>query len=109
MSSCKSYKVDGIPYELRLGMNVPVCPPTLKVAVQDLCHNYDFVILDLFHKMNFRDENTIMSRQIAHTRSDTSLPSGYWQSVVLAKVGSSNINCDSPFDHVRQRSEAVLS
>lgn len=28
--------------------------------------------------------------------------------MIVGKVGSSNINCDSPFEHVRQRSEVLL-
>ena len=99
MPAYKSYRHDGIPYDLKLGMNVPTCPTNLKQSVIDLHHDFDFVILNLFHSNNFRTEETIQTRQIAHTRSDTCLPSGYWQQFVIAKVccDQSNINCDSPF------------
>ena len=71
-------------------------------------HYYDFMFVDLFHRNNFRDEKTVESRQIAHTRSDACLGTNYWQSVIIAKVTNSLVNCDSPFDHIRQRSETVL-
>lgn len=75
----------------------------------DLNPYYNFVVLDLFHKNNFRNPATIESRQIAHTRSDTCVSSGYWQQFIIANINTHNINCDSPFEHVRIRSEALLT
>ena len=58
--------------------------------------------------MNFRDEKTIVTRNVAQTRSDMCVSSGYWQSFITGKVSSHQLNCDSKFDHVRQRSEAQI-
>ena len=86
MPAYKSHRVENIPYDLKLGMNVPTCPPNLKQSVIDLHHDYDFVLMNLYHSNNFRNEETIQNRTIAQTRSDTCLPSGYWQKFVTAKV-----------------------
>lgn len=42
---------------------------------------------------------------------DTCIKSGYWSDFVLAKVNSSGgiVDCDSKFEHVRLRSEAILT
>ena len=94
--SYKDYQIDGIPYELKLGIDLPVCPANLKTTCQELNRSYGFALVDLFHKNNFRDENTMKTRQIALTRPDTVMNLGYWQSFVLAKIFDPSIICDSP-------------
>ena len=70
---------------------------------------YDFAIVNIFHDLNLRDESTIKSREIATTLSPTAIDSSYWQGYLYAKVSNHFVNCDSPFEHVRQRSEAILT
>ena len=70
---------------------------------------YDFAIVNIFHDLNLRDESTIKSREIATTLSPTAIDSSYWQGYLYAKVSHHFVNCDSPFEHVRQRSEAILT
>lgn len=41
--------------------------------------------------------------------SDTVISSQYWQGFIVAKVSSHYVNCDSPFEHVRERSEAIVT
>ena len=42
---------------------------------------------------------------------DTSIKSVYWQDFVLAKVNTQGgfVDCDSKFEHVRLRSEAIMT
>lgn len=41
--------------------------------------------------------------------ADTVISSQYWQGFILAKLASHFVNCDSPFEHVRERSEAIIT
>lgn len=68
----------------------------------------DFMLVNLFNDNNFRDVRTIELREIAQTRSDSCLDSAYWNKFVMAKVSSHYVNLDSPSEHVRERSEAML-
>ena len=40
---------------------------------------------------------------------DTSIKSFYWSDFILGKINSHLTDCDSPYEHVRLRSEAILS
>ena len=59
MPNFKSYRVEGIPYDLKMGIATPAVPPNLKVAMKDLVGEYDYVVLDVFHTDNFRNEKTM--------------------------------------------------
>ena len=103
-------KAAGIPYSLSLGIEVPHTPSNLRQAVRDIENDYyDYAIVNIFHEMNLRDSKTIETRQIAHTMSDTVISSQYWQGFIVAKISSHFVNCDSPFEHVRARSEAIVT
>lgn len=61
--------------------------------------------------MNFRTQKTIDSRDIALTRADTCIRSGYWSDFVLTKINTQGglVDCDSKYEHVRLRSEAIIT
>ena len=62
------YEKQGIPYPLRIGINTKYVP-NLHVLINDLDMNYDFAMIDVCNAHNFRDQNTIGTRDIALTRS----------------------------------------
>ena len=55
------------PYTLKVGADVRSCPSVQQIA-DDMHREIDFVMIDTCNSLNFRDEKTIMSRQIALTR-----------------------------------------
>lgn len=56
------------PYTLRLGLDVRSCM-NLSQFCNDLDQIFDFAMVDVCHALNFRDQKTIQSRDIALTRS----------------------------------------
>merc|ERR1712166_843222 len=75
----------------------------------DLDQQIDFIMVDVGHALNFRDETTIQTRDIALSRPDTCMKSGWWQDHIVCKVNSHLTDCDSAYEHIRQRSEAIFS
>ena len=53
---------------MRIGLDIRSCM-NLTQYCNELDMNYDFLMVDVCHAMNFRDEKTIQSRDIALTRS----------------------------------------
>ena len=77
----------GIPYTLQLGVDIAEAPSNLGQTLRDAeSDGFDTAIVNLFHDGNFRDEKTIPTRQIAHTRADTCINSQFWQSYIIAKI-----------------------
>ena len=77
----------GIPYTLQLGVDIAEAPSNLGQTLRDAeSDGFDTAIVNLFHDGNFRDEKTISTRQIAHTRADTCINSQFWQSYIIAKI-----------------------
>lgn len=88
-------------------------------------NHYDYLIVNLFKELNFRDEKTVHSRCIAQTLSgkstrhvtkydhfvylDNALDSSYWQQFIIAKLTALYSQCDSPYEHVRERAEATVT
>jgi hypothetical protein len=75
------------------------------------------MMIDVCNALNFRDEKTILSRDIALTRPgnalkltylDTCVQSGWWQEHIVCKINSYLAQCDSPYEHIRRRSEAII-
>lgn len=62
------YKVKDIPYSLRVG-RVVQSMSNLKQTCYNLENGFDFIITDICHANNFRTKETIVSRDIALTRS----------------------------------------
>ena len=60
---CKTF-----PYAMRMGLDIRSCM-NLSQYCNELDMNYDFLMVDVCHALNFRDERTIASRDIALTRS----------------------------------------
>jgi len=65
-------------------------------------------MIDVCDALNFRDDKTIMTRDIALTRPDTCISSSWWCKNVVGKINSHLTNCDSPYEHIRRRSEAIM-
>jgi adenylate kinase family enzyme len=65
-------------------------------------------MIDVCNALNLRDEKSILSRDIALTRPDTCIASGWWQDNIVAKINSYLTMCDSPYEHIRRRSEAII-
>lgn len=77
-------------------------------------------MIDVCNAQNFRDEKTILSRDIALTRPgkcsahktllnvDTCIASQWWTTNIVLKINSYLTQCDSPYEHVRSRSEALI-
>ena len=59
------------PYALRTGLDIRSCQ-NLNQFCNELDINFDFLMIDACHVLNFRDEHTIVSRDIALTRSGKS-------------------------------------
>ena len=57
------------PYKLRLGMDASNVTNLHTFINDNLDMAFDFAMVDMCHQMNFRDEKTIQSRDIALTRS----------------------------------------
>ena len=56
------------PYSMRMGLDIRSCM-NLTQYCNELDMNYDFLMIDVCHAQNFRDEKTIQTRDIALTRS----------------------------------------
>ena len=77
-------------------------------------------MIDVCNAQNFRDEKTILTRDIALTRPgksfvsktlpnvDTCIASQWWTNNIVLKINSYLTQCDSPYEHVRSRSEALI-
>jgi hypothetical protein len=82
----------------------------LEAAIQENESKFDFVMVDIVHHMNFRDQESMQKRQMPSTRSDSAIShSRNWGSYIIGKVTSHLVNCDSPYEHIRERSEAVIN
>lgn len=53
---------------MRMGLDIRSCM-NLTQFCNELDMNFDFLMIDASHALNFRDERTIHSRDIALTRS----------------------------------------
>ena len=40
---------------------------------------------------------------------DTCIKYSWWQDAIICKLNSHLVDCDSPFPHIQQRSEAILN
>lgn len=65
-------------------------------------------MIDCCNTLNFRDEKTITTRDIALSRPDTCVSSGWWMNNIVLKLNSYLTQCDSPYEHIRRRSEAII-
>jgi hypothetical protein len=89
------------PYKLRLGLDTRNVTNLHTFISDNLDMTFDFAMVDLTHQLNFRDEKTIVSRDIAHTRSDTSVKYTWWQEVIYGKINNMLVHCDSPIPHIQ--------
>lgn len=62
------FKIKEFPYELRVGRDINAVS-SLAVTIQDQENDFDFILVDVFHALNFRTHKTIESRDIALTRA----------------------------------------
>ena len=62
------YDKQGIPYTLRIGIDTRNVP-NLHQLISNLDMNYDFAMVNVCNVHNFRDQNTMTTRDIALTRS----------------------------------------
>jgi protein arginine N-methyltransferase 5 len=65
-------------------------------------------MIDCCNALNFRDESTICTRDIPLSRPDTCVSSGWWINNIVLKISSYLTQCDSPYEHIRRRSEAII-
>jgi hypothetical protein len=65
------FKIKEFPYELRVGRDINTVS-SLSATIADQENDFDFIIVDVCHAMNFRNHKTISSRDIALTRSGNS-------------------------------------
>ncbi|CDW76653.1 protein arginine n-methyltransferase [Stylonychia lemnae] len=102
------FKTPEIPYELKVGRDINTVF-NLHQVISEQQDYFDFVLVDICNALNFRTDATISSRDIALTRADTCVKSHYWSDFVLAKINSYMTDCDSPYEHIRLRSEAIMT
>ena len=62
------YKIKDFPYELRVGRDINAVS-SLAGTILDQENDFDFILVDVCNAMNFRNQKTIESRDIALTRS----------------------------------------
>ena len=62
------FKVKDFPYELRVGRDINSVS-NLAATIADQEDNFDFIMVDVCHALNFRTHKTIETRDIALTRS----------------------------------------
>ncbi len=62
------FTVKEFPYALRVGRDMNAVS-SLAATIADQEADYDFILVDVCHAMNFRTHKTIESRDIALTRS----------------------------------------
>lgn len=62
------FKTKDFPYELKVGRDLDAVS-NLQQAIKDQEEEFDFVMVDLCHALNFRTHKTIESRDIALTRA----------------------------------------
>jgi len=102
------FKRKEFPYAFYCGVDYrSAC--NLNQASMDLSQDLDFMMVDLCHALNFRDEKTIESREIALTRSDTCVKTSNWAEFIVPKINSYMTDCDSKYEHIRKRSEAIIN
>jgi len=61
------YERKEFPYNLKVGADMKSVANLLQLT-KDLCPSIDFMMIDVCNALNFRDERTILSRDIALTR-----------------------------------------
>ena len=61
------YERKEFPYPLRVGADVRSCT-SLQQLSDDLHQEIDFVLIDICNQHNFKDERTILTRDVALTR-----------------------------------------
>ena len=62
------YKLKEIPYELKVGRDLKSVS-SLHTTCMDQESQFDFILIDICHAMNFRTPESIVSRDIALSRS----------------------------------------
>ncbi len=62
------YTVKEFPYSLRIGRDVNAVS-SLQATIADQENDFDFILVDVCHALNFRNQKTIESRDIALTRA----------------------------------------
>jgi hypothetical protein len=62
------YTVKDFPYSLRIGRDVNAVS-SLQATIADQENDFDFILVDVCHALNFRNQKTIESRDIALTRA----------------------------------------
>jgi hypothetical protein len=62
------FKVKDFPYELRVGRDISAVS-SLAATVADQENDFDFIMVDVCHAMNYRNQKTIETRDIALTRA----------------------------------------
>lgn len=91
------YERKDFPYPLRVGADIRSVQNLQQVS-NDIYSGIDFVMIDVCNALNFRDEKTIVSRDIALTRPgkvtlpnqflDTCISSGWWINNIVIKINS---------------------
>jgi len=61
------YSIKDFPYPMKVGLDLRMCND-LPALFNDIDHNIDFLMVDVCQKLNFRDQNTLESRDIALSR-----------------------------------------
>ena len=62
------FKIKEIPYELKVGRDLNTVS-NLITAISEQKDQFDFILIDVCHSLNFRSESTIQTRDVALTRS----------------------------------------
>jgi hypothetical protein len=62
------FKIKEFPYEMKVGRDIGAVS-SLQATIADQEADFDFIIVDVCHAMNFRTHKTIETRDIAITRS----------------------------------------
>jgi len=71
------HNIKDFPYPLRVGADIRSCN-NLPVLFNEIDPKIDFLMVNNCHALNFRDQNTVESRDIALTRPDTCLKGSWW-------------------------------
>ena len=72
------YNLKEIPYPFRCGVDYRNVP-NLHQLINDLDMQYDFALVNVCNLQNFRDQNTMTTRDIALTRSGKSPDTPTWK------------------------------
>ena len=62
------FTVKEFPYSLRVGRDINAVS-SLQATIADQENDFDFILVDVCHALNFRNHKTIESRDIALTRA----------------------------------------